>query len=149
MVAVLRPQPDAGSVIQPEPPFPRLLRWHFQPLPSPQPFHALVVHMPASISQQGCDPTVAVATILARKLDHVRYQALFVSPAPRQLTLCRAVLAQHPASTTFRDAQLVADKFDTSSTTGGAQKFPFAASARISLSSVRSDTAFLSRSFSF
>jgi len=59
------------------------------------------------------------------------------------------MLAQYPTRPTFRDAQIFADKLDTGTTAGGAQKFPLAASVRISLSNVRSDTAFLSRSFSF
>jgi hypothetical protein len=41
------------------------------------------------------------------------------------------------------------DVLDAATTAGGAQKFPEAASRKISFSSVRSETAFRSRSFSF
>ena len=49
----------------------------------------------------------------------------------------------------LRHAELLHDVIDTRTATGGAQKFPEAASRRISFSSVRSETAFRSRSFSF
>ena len=42
----------------------------------------------------------------------------------------------------------VNDVLDTGAATGGAYQFPFAASARIILSSVKSDTARRSRAFS-
>ena len=51
MIAVLWPQPHTGSVIQPEPPFLRLFHRYFQPLTSPQAFNALVIYLPAGISQ--------------------------------------------------------------------------------------------------
>ena len=41
MVTVLWSQPDARIVIQPEPPFPGLLHWHFEPLASPKTFDTL------------------------------------------------------------------------------------------------------------
>ncbi len=49
----------------------------------------------------------------------------------------------------FRDLELLPDVLDAATAAGGAQKFPEAASRRISFSSVRSETAFRSRSFSF
>ncbi len=101
----------------------RLLRWHFQPLTPPQTLDALVVDLPARISQQGGDPAVAVAPILAGQFDHVGNQSIFVSPASRQLPLRRAMLAQHPAGPTFRQTQFLADQVDTGTTARGAQKF--------------------------
>jgi hypothetical protein len=65
--------------MQPEPAFLRLFHWHFKPLTSPKPFDTFVIYLPTSISQQGCDPTVAISTVLARQLDHVLYQTFFVS----------------------------------------------------------------------
>ena len=59
------------------------------------------------------------------------------------------MLAKHTAGNPFRDAKLLHDVIDASTTAGGAQKFPDAASRRISFSSVRSERAFRSRSFSF
>jgi len=51
VVTVLWPQPYAGSVVQPETSFLRLFHWHFQPLTPPQAFNALVIDLPAGISQ--------------------------------------------------------------------------------------------------
>jgi hypothetical protein len=101
MVAMLRPQPDARPVIQPEPPLLWLFHWHFQPLSSPQPFDALVVHMPASISQQRSDPTIAVAAILPGQFDHVGNQSLFISTTNWHLTLCGSVLSQNATRSAF------------------------------------------------
>ena len=59
------------------------------------------------------------------------------------------MLAQYPADTAFRYGQMFTNMIDALATTCGAQKFPRAAWARISLSNVRSDTARRNRSFSF
>lgn len=53
--------------------------------------------------------------------------------------------ARRPAREPLRHAQPHHDMLDTATTPGGAQKFPRAASARISFSSVRSETALRSR----
>jgi len=54
----------------------------------------------------------------------------------------------HPADPAFGRLQLQSDVIDASAAPRGAQKFPFAASVRIILSSVRSETARRSRAFS-
>jgi hypothetical protein len=71
MVRVLRPQPDARAVVEPEPALLRLLPRHFQPLPPPDPLHPLAVHPPAGLAQQRGDPAVAVAAVAPRQLDDV------------------------------------------------------------------------------
>ena len=72
MIAVLWPQPQAGSVIQPESPFLGLFHRYFQPLTSPQAFNALVIDLPAGISQQSRNPAISISTILSHQFDHVR-----------------------------------------------------------------------------
>jgi len=134
-----------------------LFCWHFQPLPPPQSLDTLVVDLPACVPQQSSNPTIAIAAVLASQLDHVSYQALFVSTAHGQLPLRRSMLAQHTAGAAFGYAKCFTYTTDADTAASGAQKLccaaagadPRAASARISLSKVRSDTAFLSRSFSF
>ena len=59
------------------------------------------------------------------------------------------MLAQNLAGKALRNGELHHDMVDAAATAGRAQKFPEAASFRISFSSVRSDTALRSRSFSF
>ena len=63
VVRMLRAQPDARAVRQPEPAALRLPRRHFEPLPPPDPLDPLGVHQPAGRAQQGCDAPIAVATI--------------------------------------------------------------------------------------
>ena len=104
----------------------------FSPLAPPQALDPLVVDLPADIAQQGGDAAIAVAAILAGQLDHVRDQAIFVVAAARVAALGRAMLPQHPASPALRDPEPVADVIDALTAARGAQKFPPAASLRIS-----------------
>ena len=101
------------------------------------------------ISQKRCDPPIAIATILPGQLDHVGHQSVFIRATNWHLTLRGSVLPETAASAAFRDVQFGTNAINTGTTTSGAQKFPFAASAKISLSNVRSETALRSRSFSF
>ena len=93
MIAILGAQPDARPIIEPEPPFLRLFHGHFKPLTPPQTFHTFVIHLPACVSQQGCNPTIAISAVLARQLNHVRNQAFFVSTPVWQPPLRGSVLA--------------------------------------------------------
>ncbi len=104
---------------------------------------------PASVPQQGRNPAVAIPAELACQLDHVGDQAFLVSTPMWQPTLRGSVLTQDAAHTTFGNLHLAAHMIDAGTAARGAQKFPFAASDRISLSSVRSETARRRRSFSF
>lgn len=63
MVGVLRPKPDARSVIQPETSSLRLLLGNLQPLPPPDALDAFGVHRPALGSQHRRDPAIAVAAV--------------------------------------------------------------------------------------
>ena len=102
---------------------------------------------PARRSQLG-DLAIAIAAILPGQLDEVGCQPLFIITALRDLTLCRTMLAERGTGATLGDGQLPSNVLDASAATRRAQKFPLAASCRISLSSVRSDTARRSRVFS-
>src|SRR3954467_2285599 len=118
------------------------------PLAAPDAFDALVVHPPARIPQQGRDLAIAVAAVLACEFDQVGREGFLVIMAPRRLALGRAVLPERLAGAALGDAHRVHDGLDTGAPTRGAQKFPRAASCRISFSSVRSAMAFLRRWFS-
>ena len=76
-------------------------------------------------------------------------QMLLVSPPLRHLALRGSMLPKRTAGAALRHAQLLPHMVDALAATRRAQKFPFAASVRINLSSVRSDTARRSRWFSF
>src|SRR5215213_8926884 len=84
VVGVLGPQPQAGAVRQPEPATPGLLFGDLEPLAAPDPLHPLVVDHPAGRGpQQLGGLAVAVAAVLARKLDDVGRELFLVVPAPR------------------------------------------------------------------
>ena len=99
-------------------------------------------------SQERADLAIAIAAILARQLDEIGGELLFVLFAPRRFALGRAVLTERAAGATLGDGQHGPDVLDTGAPTRGAQKFPRAASCRISLSSVRSAIALRRRWFS-
>src|SRR6056297_1726426 len=149
MVRPLRPEPDAGAIVQPEPAPLLLLRWDLQPFALPDALDPFVVHVPARMVQQRRHRPVAVTAILRRQLDDVRRQTIFIRAAPRNLALCRAVLTERAAGAALRYAKRLPHMVDALPATRRAQKFPFAASVRIILSRVRSETARLSRAFSF
>ena len=149
MIAILRTQPNALSLIQPEPPLLGLLLWNLKPLSSPQPFNTAIADGPTCFSEQCCNPTITVSAKLSGQFDHIRNKPAFISTPLGHMSLCRTMLPQHLASSTLRDFELATHMFNTSTTTSRAQKFPLAASFKINLSSVKSDTLLLSCSFSF
>ena len=120
MVRPIGAQPDAGAVVEPQTPSLGLFLGHLQPLAPPQAQGTLVVDLPAGVAQQGGDPPVSVATVLAGQRDHVRDQAVLVVTAARDAALGRAMLPQHPASAALRDPEPVADVIDALTATRGA-----------------------------
>src|SRR3954469_10887144 len=148
VVAVLGPKANAGPIRQPQPPALGLLLRHFEPLPAPDPFHPLVVHPPARVPQKSRDLAIAIAAILAREFDQVGREPFLVIMAPRRLALGRAMLAECATGATLGDLEGQLNMLNTGAPTRGAQKFPRAASCRISLSSVRSAMALRRRWFS-
>ena len=86
---------------------------------------------------------------LTSQLNHIINKPVFIGTPFWNMPLCGTMLPQNPASLTLRDFELATHMINASTTTNGAQKFPIAASFKINLSSVRSDTALLSCSFSF
>ena len=100
-------------------------------------------------TQQRSNPAIAISTELACQLDHVGNQAFLVSAPLRRSSLGRPMPPRTATKPTFANLHLAAHVTDAGPTTGRAQKVPLAASDRINLSSVRSDTARRSRSFCF
>ena len=88
MIAVLRPQTDARSIMQPQTTAFGLLLGNLQPLTPPEPLNPLVVDDPARlIPQHPRNLAIAVAAILSGQLDDVGGQPLLVFRAPRHLAL--------------------------------------------------------------
>ena len=149
MVGTLRTEPDAGSVIQPQASPLLLFRWDLEPFALPDPFDTLVVHVPTRVAQKAGDNPISVAPVLTSQDDDVLGQLLFAGSALRNLALRGSVLTKNAAGPALRYAQALPHLVNALATTRRAQKFPLAASARMSLSKVRSDTARRSRWFSF
>src|SRR5690606_6510480 len=120
MIGILRPQSDAGSVVEPEPSFLRLLLWHFEPLLPPDPLHPFAVHLPAGVPQQGCDAPVAIAAVLESKRGDVGGQSRLVIRAHGDLALGGPMLAENPADPSLGQAQFGSDVFHAGTAAGGA-----------------------------
>src|SRR4051794_25039322 len=148
VIAVLGPKANAGPISAPEASALGLLRGHFEPLAAPDPFHALVVHQPARVAQQGRDLAIAIAAVLTGQLDEIGGETLFVLLGPLRFSPGRAGLTERAAGAALGDVQHRPNVLDTGAPTRGAQKFPRAASCRISLSRVRSAMALRRRAFS-
>jgi hypothetical protein len=97
-----------------------LLLWDLQPLAPPDPLDPLVVDQPAGPAQQRGDLAIAVAPILASQLDDVGGQPLFVVPAPRDLALRGAMLAERRTGAALGDRQLLSHMLDAGAATRGA-----------------------------
>src|SRR5262249_6085752 len=98
MIALLRPQPDARSVVRPEPAALGLLMGDLQPLALPDTLDPLVVDYPARLAQELGDLAIAIAAVLPGKLDNIGGETLLVLTTARDLALCRATFRQTPQS---------------------------------------------------
>ena len=87
MVAPLRPEPDARSVIQPQASAFWLPGGDLQPLTSPDPLNPLVIDQPAGPAKQRGDLAIAVAAILPGQLDDIVPQPAS-SSRPRGILRC-------------------------------------------------------------
>src|SRR5262249_22754935 len=94
MITLLRPQPNARSVGQPQPAALGLLMGNLQPLTLPDTLDPLVVDCPARLAQQRGDLAIAVAAVLPGKLDNIGGETLLVVTTARDLALRRAMLPE-------------------------------------------------------
>jgi len=120
MIAVLRPQPNARSVGQPEPAALGLLVGNLQPLTLPDTLDPLVVDDPARLAQELGDLAIAIAAVLPGKLDNIGGETLLVVTAARDLALCRAMLPERRTGATLGDMQLRSDLLNAGTATRGA-----------------------------
>ena len=91
-----RPQTDAGSVFKPLPASLGVLCRHFEPLPSPDAFDPLVVHIPALDTEQRRDPAIALAPIRAGQPHDGLDQRRLIVRVDTPIALRRAQLADDP-----------------------------------------------------
>src|SRR5262249_14392145 len=81
MIAVLRPQPNARSVGQPEPAALGLLMGNLQPLTLPDTLDPLVVNCPARLAQELGNVAIAIATLGDMQLARTSLHLLGLQPA--------------------------------------------------------------------
>jgi hypothetical protein len=120
MIAVLRPQPNARSVGQPEPAALGLLMGNLQPLALPDTLDPLVVDDPTRLAQQFGDLEIAIAAVLPGKLDNIRCETLLIVTTARDLALRRAMLPERRTGATLGDMQLRSRLLNAGTPTRGA-----------------------------
>ena len=133
MIHMLRPEPDERTVTQPEPTPLRLLHRYPEPFTSPKTFHSLVVHLPSEFFQQRCDPPVPIPAKPGREIDDVGHQGFFIVSNHWNMALGGSRLRESTAGPSFRDFRMSSlNALYALAATRTAQKFPSAASLRIS-----------------
>jgi uncharacterized protein (DUF1501 family) len=118
------------------------------PLASPDSRHPFGVHPPPSVPQHRRNPTIAIAAVLDSESYDVGCQGSVIIGSTGLLALRGTMLAQNQASEPLGDTVFDDNMIHAGAATRGAQKFPEAASFRVSFSSVKSETARRSRVFS-
>ena len=120
MIALLRRQPNARSVGQPESAALGLLSWDLQPLASPDTLDPLVVDRPARLAQQFGDLAIAITAVLPSKLDNIGGETLLALTTARDLALCRAMLPERRTGATLGHMQLRSHPLNAGTATRGA-----------------------------
>jgi fructose-bisphosphate aldolase class II len=101
LIRPLWPQPNAASVVPPQPsPGPLFLRY-FQPLAPPDPLPTVAAYRPSRLLQQRRALLIPVTTILAGQGDPRRGQLVFISSLDRFVSLRSSPLPQQPAGVPF------------------------------------------------
>ena len=124
MALVRRPEPYAGPIIQPETAAFWLFHRHFQPLPSPDAVNPLLVHMPAVVPEERCNPAVPISAEPFGQSGDRRCQGILVVSPGMWFALGRSMLADHTAGPAFSHTKLCDHMIDRIALTGGAQNFP-------------------------
>ena len=148
VITVLRPEPNARAVVQPQAASRLLSLGDFQALPTPDPADTVLAHIPPCVVEEGRDPAIAVPTILRAQSDDGPRQRIFISSNRRNVALRSPRLADQPARVTFREAIFLPDAPYRLPASVGRYKFPEAISLRTCFSSDRSATSRFNRAFS-
>jgi hypothetical protein len=148
VIRTLRPQPHAGTIVQPQPSAGPLLLRYLPPLATPDALHSIFAYLPAIALQQRRNSPVSVATVFT-SLGNDRFrQRIFVNPRDRGVALCPSPLPQQPAGMPLAYFILFARMLHRTTPPLRAQKFPEATSFRICFSRDSSATKRFSFAFS-
>src|SRR4029077_2961151 len=119
MAGPFRPQPDAGTVVEPEPASLRLFARNLETLPPPDPLDHRQADVPARVSKERMDASITVAAIQPRQFDDVRGQEPLVRIVLQAFALGRSVLAEHRTGPPLGYPEDLADLLDAVAATGG------------------------------
>lgn len=92
VVLVRRSQPDAGPVMEPEPPPLRLLLRNLEPFTPPNVLDPLETDRPTILLQQPVDAPISIATKPGSHANDRPGQDILIGPSSWQFALCRPVL---------------------------------------------------------
>src|SRR5271167_1219134 len=97
MVGVLRPQPHARSIVEPQPPARLLPLRNLQPFATPDALYPVLANLPAVPLQQRRDPAIPIASVLAGQLHDGPGECILVFALCQQIALRAAWLVHQPA----------------------------------------------------
>ena len=112
VIAMERPQPHAGSIVQPQAAAWLMLLRDLQPLATPDALDPVLAHLPAGCLQQRGDAAVAIAPVFGRQGDDRAGQRILVSRHHGHVALRAAMLADDPAGMTLGETVLLSDTVD-------------------------------------
>ena len=115
-----RRQTHARAVVEPQTSSLRLPGRYLQPFPPPYPLHPLVVHVPATVPEQGGDPPVAVPAEPTGQLHDLIGQRPLVYCRYGLIALCGPGTVKHSAGPPLRDPEGLHHVVDALATTGRA-----------------------------
>ena len=122
VIGPLGPETDAGAIALPDPAAFRLPSGDLQPFLPPDPFDPLVIDHPArGDAQKSCHLPVAQPAMLPDQGHKVVRQLLLIFTAPRDLALCRPVLAERRTGPALGDRQSLPNVRDARPAPRGAQ----------------------------
>jgi len=101
VIGSLGTQPDARSVVEPQPSSRLLFGRNLQPFPPPDTLHSIFANVPARFFEQRSNAPVAVAAVLTGQSDDRLRQPIFVVALRGLIALCPAWLAHQPARAPF------------------------------------------------
>ena len=142
MIPIERTKPNTGAIVKVEPSTFTLFLWYFETFLAPDPLNSLVVYDPAIPLQQRGDPTISIPTVLTGQGADICAKCRLIIRYNRKTSLRRSWLSYDEANASFGIWQQLFDHFGGPAPFVRAQKFPRAASLRISLSIERFATSF-------
>ncbi len=113
VVSVCRPQPDARSVIQPQPASFRLFVRNLEPFAPPDALYPFETDGPAILLKQPVDTSVAITPETGSQANDRPCQDILIGPASWQLALRRSMLTEHRTGTALGYLQFADNMINT------------------------------------